>query len=186
MSDSNTLKLQELRAQILGLSRRYAELAFDSPAFVPGQSTIPPSGKVINSDDIAALVDASLDVWLTTGRFNEAFESELASYLGAAHALTTKSGLVCNAPPMAIATQSVGLPLHVNALLPSARVTGVMRSGLCIVLAWLVALQLRSGASTINSPSGSNPCFSARRPGEEIPSSLVTKISGMSVVPMRG
>ncbi len=139
MSDSNTLKLQELRAQILGLSRRYAELAFDSPAFVPGQSTIPPSGKVINSDDIAALVDASLDGWLTTGRFNEAFESELAAYLGAAHALTTNSGSSANLlaltaltspllgpralrPGDEIITAAAGFPTTVNPILQNGLV----------------------------------------------------------------
>ena len=61
-----------LRRQILELVGRYAELAHAPKPFVPGQSSVPVSGKVFGADDMRSLVDSSLDFWLTTGRFNDA------------------------------------------------------------------------------------------------------------------
>jgi CDP-6-deoxy-D-xylo-4-hexulose-3-dehydrase len=55
-----------------------------------------PSGKVINEDDISSLVDASLDGWLTTGRFNDRFEKELSGFLGVKYSLTVNSGSSAN------------------------------------------------------------------------------------------
>lgn len=85
-----------LRAQILELTRRYAELAHAAPDFVPGKSAVPVSGKVYGAEEMALLVDSSLDFWLTTGRFNDAFEQRLAERVGAKHALTTNSGSSAN------------------------------------------------------------------------------------------
>lgn len=65
-------------------------------AFAPGVSPIPPSGKVIGTAEIQHMVDASLDGWLTTGRFNDAFEARLAKYLGVAHLITVNSGSSAN------------------------------------------------------------------------------------------
>lgn len=59
-------------------------------------NSVPVSGKVIESQDIEALVEASLDGWLTTGRFNQQFERELAQYIGVAHCLTCNSGSSAN------------------------------------------------------------------------------------------
>ena len=59
-------------------------------------SSIPPSGKVIGQSEIQAMVDAALDGWLTTGRFNRAFEEQLAAFIGVAHALTVNSGSSAN------------------------------------------------------------------------------------------
>jgi len=64
--------------------------------FEPGNSVIHPSGKVIGSQEIQNMVDASLDSWLTTGRFNEAFEQKLAKFLGVKHVFTTNSGSSAN------------------------------------------------------------------------------------------
>lgn len=81
----------KLRNQILELVDQYAEL--DQPKkFIPGETVIPPSGKVIGSAELRNMVDASLDGWLTTGRFNREFEKRLAGFLGIKHALTTNSG----------------------------------------------------------------------------------------------
>ena len=88
--------LQQLREEILGLVGTYADQAFAARAFQPGVSPVPPSGKVIGSAEIRSLVDASLDGWLTTGRFNDAFQSRLASFLGVEHVLTTNSGSSAN------------------------------------------------------------------------------------------
>lgn len=84
-----------LRAQILDLARRHAEQAAPAP-FVPGQTYIPASGKVVDGDDVAAMVDASLDAWLTAGRFADRFEAGLAERFGLRHARLTVSGSAAN------------------------------------------------------------------------------------------
>lgn len=87
---------QQLRQQIADLVGRYAELHMAPELFVPGQSTVPPSGKVIGAPELQAMTEAVLDGWLTTGRFNEAFEKRLARYLGRRSVLTTNSGSSAN------------------------------------------------------------------------------------------
>ncbi len=64
--------------------------------FVPGTTAIPVSGKVLEGDDIANLVDASMDGWLTSGRFTEEFQRALASYIGTRYALFVNSGSSAN------------------------------------------------------------------------------------------
>lgn len=64
--------------------------------FEPGNSVIPPSGKVIGTSEFQNMVEASLDGWLTTGRFNEAFEKKLAEFIGLKYAFTTNSGSSAN------------------------------------------------------------------------------------------
>jgi CDP-6-deoxy-D-xylo-4-hexulose-3-dehydrase len=84
------------RNAILELVRSYAEKKLTPGTFTPGQTAIPPSGKVLGPEEIINLVDASLDAWLTTGRFNDAFEKKLAAYLGIPHVLTCNSGSSAN------------------------------------------------------------------------------------------
>ncbi|MAY44002.1 MAG: lipopolysaccharide biosynthesis protein RfbH [Rhodobacteraceae bacterium] len=86
----------QLRALILDLTGEYARRFHATKPFVPGQSAVPVSGKVYDESDMRNLVDSSLDFWLTTGRFNEQFEAQLAQRLGVAHALTTNSGSSAN------------------------------------------------------------------------------------------
>ena len=64
--------------------------------FQAGVSVVPPSGKVIGAKELQNMVEASLDGWLTTGRFNDAFEKRLTEFLGVKHALTTNSGSSAN------------------------------------------------------------------------------------------
>lgn len=64
--------------------------------FHPGVSVVPPSGKVLGAKEIQNMVDASLDGWLTTGRFNDQFEKKLGEFLGVKHVLTTTSGSSAN------------------------------------------------------------------------------------------
>ena len=92
----DSLEAVRLRAEIVALSRRYAEVAFTPATFVPGQSAIPPSGKVLGAPEIANMVEASLDGWLTTGRFNLRFEQRLADFFGLPFALTVNSGSSAN------------------------------------------------------------------------------------------
>ncbi len=86
----------QLRAQILELVAQYHEAAFAARPFVPGETPIPPSGKTFDDDEMCRLVDASLDFWLTTGRFAEEFEKRLARFFGVRHALLTNSGSSAN------------------------------------------------------------------------------------------
>ncbi len=85
-----------LRRQILDLVDRYARESAAVAPFEPGRTTVPPSGKVVGAAELRNMVDASLDGWLTTGRFNTAFEQQLAQFLGVKHAITTNSGSSAN------------------------------------------------------------------------------------------
>ena len=85
-----------LRRMILDLVGEYARRHHAPPEFVPGTSPVPVSGKVYGASDMQALVDSSLDFWLTTGRFNAMFEERIAARLGVRHALTTNSGSSAN------------------------------------------------------------------------------------------
>ena len=86
----------QLRSLILDLVGEYARRHHAPADFVPGKSPVPVSGKVYGAEDMQALVDSSLDFWLTTGRFNAAFEEKLAARIGVQHALTTNSGSSAN------------------------------------------------------------------------------------------
>ncbi|MCQ2754533.1 MAG: lipopolysaccharide biosynthesis protein RfbH [bacterium] len=57
---------------------------------------IPPSGKLLGEEELLNMIDASLDMWLTSGRFNKEFETKFAKYLGVKYALTTNSGSSAN------------------------------------------------------------------------------------------
>lgn len=95
MIESGT-RLNDLRNEIGELVQRYADLAFAPRPFIPGETILPASGKVVGAPEIRAMVEASLDGWLTAGRFNSASERKLADYLGVAHALTVNSGSSAN------------------------------------------------------------------------------------------
>jgi CDP-4-dehydro-6-deoxyglucose reductase, E1 len=87
---------EELRKQILELVQQYGELDNKLPQFEENKTVIPPSGKVIGGNELKLMTDAVLDGWLTTGRFNEQFEKNLANYIGVKNALTTNSGSSAN------------------------------------------------------------------------------------------
>lgn len=57
---------------------------------------IPASGKVLGTEELDNMLDATLDMWLTTGRFNEQFEKQFAAYLGSKYALSVNSGSSAN------------------------------------------------------------------------------------------
>ncbi|MCP5269314.1 MAG: lipopolysaccharide biosynthesis protein RfbH [Zoogloeaceae bacterium] len=90
------MTLDQEKQNILSLVRAYAERATTKVAFVRGESPIPPSGKVLGPEEFVNLVDASLDGWLTTGRFNDAFEKRLGTFLGIPYTLTCNSGSSAN------------------------------------------------------------------------------------------
>jgi CDP-6-deoxy-D-xylo-4-hexulose-3-dehydrase len=129
----------QLRAQILELAGKYAALEYAPKPFVPGVSPVPVSGRVVGANEITALVDSSLECWLTTGRFNEQFEKRLATYLGARRVLTCNSGSSANLlaataltsymlgdsalkPGDEVITCATGFPTTVNPLLQNGMV----------------------------------------------------------------
>ncbi len=87
---------ESLRQEISKLVEQYANLALAPKLFEPGQSVIPPSGKVIGARELQLMVEASLDGWLTTGRFNAEFERRLAEFIGIKHLITVNSGSSAN------------------------------------------------------------------------------------------
>lgn len=86
----------QLRQQILDLSTQYFAEAFPSKEFIPGQSSVPVSGKVIDGEDLSHVVDSALDCWFTTGRFAEEFERKLARFVGVRCASLVNSGSSAN------------------------------------------------------------------------------------------
>ncbi|MDX2227632.1 MAG: lipopolysaccharide biosynthesis protein RfbH [Verrucomicrobiae bacterium] len=86
----------QLRSQIASLIREYHATAFAPQKFIPGQTPLPVTGKVFDHVEIQHLVEASLDFWLTTGRFAARFERELADFIGTRAALLVNSGSSAN------------------------------------------------------------------------------------------
>ena len=86
----------EIRKEIEGLVKQYAQIEFKEKKFEPGKTVIPAAGKVIGESELQYMVSASLDGWLTTGRFNEKFENELANFIGVKNLITVNSGSSAN------------------------------------------------------------------------------------------
>jgi len=84
------------RNKILELVKDHYSEAFPQKEFVPGQSPIPVSGKVFDEDEILHLIDASLDFWLTTGRYAMRLERALAKFVGVRHSFLVNSGSSAN------------------------------------------------------------------------------------------
>lgn len=84
------------RNDLLSDVRQFAAEQLSPKPFVPGESLVPVSGKVLDSDDIAALVDSSLEGWLTAGHFHDEFERALSRYVGVRNALFVNSGSSAN------------------------------------------------------------------------------------------
>jgi CDP-6-deoxy-D-xylo-4-hexulose-3-dehydrase len=95
-NDARKLEQEKLRKQIAALVDQYAAIEFLPKVFEPGQTVVPPSGKLIGVEELKNMVDASLDGWLTTGRFNEQFEKKLAEFIGVRYAITVNSGSSAN------------------------------------------------------------------------------------------
>ena len=87
---------KSLRTQILALVQQYHAAAFPPAEFVPGQTAIPYAGRVFDQTELQYAVEASLDFWLTTGRFAAEFERAFAQFIGVRHALLVNSGSSAN------------------------------------------------------------------------------------------
>jgi len=107
------MNLDEIRETIHRQVAAYYEAAHGERAFVPGQTRVHYAGRVYDEQELIALVDASLDFWLTMGPKAVAFEDALAAYLGLAHALMVNSGSSANlAAIAALCSPQVERPLR--------------------------------------------------------------------------
>src|SRR5919197_6053036 len=108
-----------LRAEALAAVERYARAAFEQPVeFVPGETEVPVSGKVLAAPEFSALTDAALDGWLTEGRWAERFRARLAEVTGRRHAALVGSGSQANL----LAVAAAGSHLHERPLRPGDEV----------------------------------------------------------------
>jgi CDP-4-dehydro-6-deoxyglucose reductase, E1 len=112
----------QLRAEIAALVQQFSDVAHAPKAFVPGESAVPVSGKVIGAKELQLMVEASLDGWLTTGRFNAMFEERLAKFLGVKYLITVNSGSSANLVAFSTLTSS---RLGDRAIKPGDEVIGV-------------------------------------------------------------
>jgi len=88
---------REIRAEILALVERYVAAEADARApFEPGRSVIRYSGRVYDEREVVNLVGASLDFWLTEGRYAARLERRLAAYVGVDHCRLVNSGSSAN------------------------------------------------------------------------------------------
>jgi CDP-6-deoxy-D-xylo-4-hexulose-3-dehydrase len=98
----------EARRAVFDACRAFFAAEHAPRAFVPGETYIPPSAKVLDAADLLSLIDASLDMWLTAGRFSQAFEAALPPLFDRrAKALLVNSGSSANL----VAVSSLGSPL---------------------------------------------------------------------------
>jgi CDP-6-deoxy-D-xylo-4-hexulose-3-dehydrase len=85
-----------LRDEILERVRALVRARLEGERFRPGESTVRYAGRVYDGEEVARLVDASLDFWLTAGRYAESFETELGAFLELPEAILVNSGSSAN------------------------------------------------------------------------------------------
>ena len=120
----NTVRY-ELKKTIMDIIPEYFKEAFPLQEFIPGESTIPVSGKVFDSSDLSALIESSLDFWLTAGSYASKFEREFAEKCGLKDAILVNSGSSANLLAFAALTSS---SLEDRALRPGDEVITVAAS----------------------------------------------------------
>lgn len=89
-------KANKLRDDIIAKTKEYYQAKFSSKKFVPGETRVNYAGRVFDEQEIIKAVEASLDFWLTEGRFSEEFSEKIADYLDVDHVLLTNSGSSAN------------------------------------------------------------------------------------------
>ena len=107
MSESDLeSRLNNIRLEISKLTHNYAELFLERKRFIPGESPVPVSGKVLDAEDFASLIQSSLDGWLTSGKHTVNFERKLAEFIGVRSALFVNSGSSANLVALSSLTSS--------------------------------------------------------------------------------
>lgn len=97
---------KEILQKILKLTEEYSHYHFEKNDFIENISNIPVSGKCIGKEELKNMVEASLDGWLTTGRFNDEFQKKLSAFLGVKCLLTVNSGSSANLVAFSTLTSS--------------------------------------------------------------------------------
>src|SRR5450759_930334 len=87
---------KQLRAEIISKTIEYYQAKFAKPEFVPGKSKVNYAGRVFDEKELVNAVEASLDFWLTEGRFSEEFAEKISEFLGIDHVFLTNSGSSAN------------------------------------------------------------------------------------------
>ncbi len=87
---------KQLRKEIFDRVKKISELRKKQERFVPGKSLVNYAGRLYDANDMIHAVDASLDFWLTAGRYAQQFEKEFAEFVGVKHCLLTNSGSSAN------------------------------------------------------------------------------------------
>jgi CDP-4-dehydro-6-deoxyglucose reductase, E1 len=86
-----------VKQEILGKIAEFYSLAHTNrEPFVPGKTRVPVAGRVFDEEELLSLVDASLEFWLTQGRFTDQFEKGLANFIGSKHCIFVNSGSSAN------------------------------------------------------------------------------------------
>ncbi len=105
--DKNKNTEMTKREDILQLIKSYYTDNFSSREFVPGQTLIPFAARVFDEKEITNLVDASLDFWLTTGRYANEFESKFAAYMQQKYCMLVNSGSSANLIALSTLTSEI-------------------------------------------------------------------------------
>ncbi|HPS72241.1 MAG TPA: lipopolysaccharide biosynthesis protein RfbH [Bacteroidales bacterium] len=102
-------KIDELRKEIIAKTVEYYKERFEPKNFQPEISRINYAGRVFDEKELSNAVDASLDFWLTEGRFSEDFSEQISEFLGVDHVLLTNSGSSSNLLALsALTSQKLG------------------------------------------------------------------------------
>lgn len=105
---TETTEVAELRKKTVDAAREYFKAKYRDKPFVPGQTFIPSSGKVLTEQDLVYLVNSSLDLWLTAGRFAVEVEKRLHQWMNPkGKCVLVNSGSSANL----VAVSSLGSPL---------------------------------------------------------------------------
>lgn len=89
-------KTDLLRKEIIEKTVEYYKEKFEQKIFQPGINRINYAGRVFDENELSNAVDASLDFWLTEGRFSEDFSEQISEFLEIEHVILTNSGSSAN------------------------------------------------------------------------------------------
>lgn len=82
---------EEQRQQLIPLFEKNITRTIEA-----GKDYIPVTGKIIDAEDVLMGIEATMDAWLTAGRFSAKFEKDFAAYMGARYAFLVNSGSSAN------------------------------------------------------------------------------------------
>lgn len=87
---------EKIREEIFEKIKSLYLLRKKDEKFIPGKTPVNYAGRIYDENEMISLVDSALDFWLTSGRYSEKFEKELADFVGVKYSLLTNSGSSAN------------------------------------------------------------------------------------------